>query len=126
MAKTKQEVLAIAGLTSEQKERAEAFFTAQERFHKPLEIQANTNQEVKQFLNQLIENYNKRKEREAKSKAKAAKKQQQVETIQALITDANEYGFTFDEIVEAINNAVKEKKNAAIRAKIAELEAQLV
>lgn len=126
MAKTKQEVLAIVGLTNEQKERAEAFFMAQERFHKPLEIQANTNQEVKQFLNQLIENYNKRKEREAKSKAKAAEKQQQVVTIQALITDANAYGFTFDEIVEAINNAVKEKKNAAIKAKIAELEAQLV
>ena len=126
MAKNKEQVLAVVGLTAAQRERAEAFFQAQERFHKAQVMPVNTNQEVKDYLNKMIENYDKRKERDRKKSEEEAANKTQLETVKELIKSGAEYGFTFDDIINAVNEAMKERKNAAIRAKIAELEAQLV
>lgn len=64
--KTKEEVLAIGTLSAQQRQRAEAFFQAAERFKKPLQINANTNDEVKKFLDDLQKKYEKRKAAEVK------------------------------------------------------------
>lgn len=126
MGKTKAQVLGVVGLTQAQKDRAEAFFLTQERFGKPQEMPVNTNQEVKDYLTKMVEAYEKRKEREAKKREREEAEKGQIATIKELISSAKEYGFEFEDIINAINDAVRERKNAAIRAKIAELEAQLV
>lgn len=128
MAKTKEQVLATAGLTAQQKERIEAWFEAQRRLKKTndVKMEVETIAQTKEFINKLVQNYEKRKARQrAKNEAEAAYKGQ-IETIKALIDSGKEYDFNFEDIIEAINGAMREKKNAAIRAKIAELEAQLV
>ena len=126
MAKSKEQVLAVAGLTAAQKERAEAFFQTLERFKKPLLMEVNTNQEVKDYLNKMIEQYNKRKEREEKKKVREQEAKAQLEVLSQLIKSGKEYGFEFEDIINIVNDAMKERKNAAILAKIDELKAQLI
>ncbi len=124
--KTKEQVLAVVGLTARQRERAEAFFQAQERFHKPLTMDVNTAQEVKEKLNAMIEAYDKRKAAEARSKERKEAKKAEYDSLVELVKDATNYGFTFEDVVQGIRNMIKERKNEEINAKIAELQAQLI
>lgn len=128
MAKTKEQVLATAGLTPQEKERVEQWFEAQRRLKKGADVQmaVNTVAETKAYIKKLTDNYNKRKERQEKQHAKKVAENAQIQTIKELIADGAKYGFGFEDIVAAINEAMKEQRNAAIRAQIAELEAQLV
>lgn len=128
MAKTKEQVLAVAGLTQAQKDRAEAFFTLLERTSKgkPQVMKVNTNQEVKDYLNKMIENYQKRQAAKQRKVEREAAEADKIKTIKELIESGAAYGFSFDDIVNAINDAMKERKNAAIREQIAALQAQLI
>jgi len=124
--KTKEEVLAIGTLSAQQRQRAEAFFQAAERFKKPLQINANTNDEVKKFLDDLQKKYEKRKAAETKKKEKQAAKDEETKAVLDLIAEAKKYEFTTEDVISAVKDIIKERKNAAIQAQIAALQAQLL
>ena len=124
--KTKEQVLAIKSLTAEQKERAVAYFTAQERFHKPLTMPCDTEAQVKDYLNGLQANYNKRKAAEKRAKEKKATKMAEVKEVVALLNEAQKYGYSIPDVKELVMGAIKEKKNAAILAQIESLKKQLI
>lgn len=124
--KTKEEVLAIGTLSAQQRQRAEAFFQAAERFKKPLQINANTNDEVKKFLDDLQKKYEKRKAAEVKKKEKQAAKDEETKAVLDLIAEAKKYEFTTEDVISAVKDIIKERKNAAIQAQIAALQAQLL
>lgn len=124
--KTKEQVLAIGTLSAQQRQRAEAFFQAAERFKKPLQINANTNDEVKKFLDDLQKKYEKRKAAEAKKKEKQAAKDEETKAVLDLIAEAKKYEFTTEDVISAVKDIIKERKNAAIQAQIAALQAQLL
>ena len=128
MAKSKEQVLTTAGLTTQEKERVEAWFIAQGRLKKSTNVQmpVNTATETKAFIKKLTDNYNKRKASQERKHAREVAENAQIQTIKQLIADGAQYGFGFEQIVAAINEAMKEQRNAAIRAQIAELEAQLL
>ncbi len=124
--KTKEQVLAIKGLTAEQKERAIAYFTAQERFHKPLTMPCDNDAQVKDYLNGLQANYNKRKAAEKKAREKKATKMAELKEIVDLLNEAKKYGYNTADVKELVMGAIKEKKNAAILAQIESLKKQLI
>lgn len=124
--KTKEQVLAIGTLSAQQRQRAEAFFQAAERFKKPLQINANTNDEVKKFLDDLQKKYDKRKAAEAKKKEKQAAKNEETKAVLDLIAEAKKYEFTTEDVISAVKDIIKERKNAAIQAQIKALQAQLL
>lgn len=128
MAKTKEQVLATAGLTPQEKERVEQWFEAQRRLKKGADVQmpVNTATETKAFIKKLTDNYTKRKARQERQHAKDVAENAQIQAIKALIEDGAQYGFGFEKIAAAIKDEMKEQHNAAIREKIAELEAQLL
>ena len=124
--KTKEQVLAIGTLSFQQRQRAEAFFQAAERFKKPLQINANTNDEVKKFLDDLQKKYDKRKAAEAKKKEKQAVKNKETKAVLDLIAEAKKYEFTTEDVISAVKDIIKERKKAAIQAQIEALQAQLL
>lgn len=123
--KTLEQVLSVRGLTAAQKERAKEWAKAQERFGKPTEFDVETDQQVKDRLNQLQLNYEKRKAREAKTKEAKDAIKAEVEALTKVVNDAKKYNVSLEEIIGIINAGIKEKKNAALLAQIAELQAQL-
>lgn len=123
--KTKNEVLGMT-LTQEQRIAAERLFEAYERFGRPAQINATTAQEVKDFLNKAAASYHKRKEADAKRKEKKELERNFYKDIISIIKDAKNYGFTDDDILSDLKSIIKDKKNAQIQAKIAELQAQLI
>lgn len=124
--KTKEQVLSISSLTPEQKVRANAYFTAMERFKKPLEMPCKTNDEVIKFINKLQDKYNLRKEAEAKRKEAAEANKKELTELLQLVSEVKKYGYTLEDVKNIVKDAIKEKKNAAIYAKIEELKSQLV
>ena len=123
--KTLEQVLSVRGLTAAQKERAKEWAKAQERFGKPTEFDVETDQQVKDRLNQLQLNYDKRKAREAKTKEAKDAIKAEVEALTNVVNNARKYNVSLEEIIGIINAGIKEKKNAALLAQIAELQAQL-
>lgn len=124
--KTKEQVLSISSLTPEQKERANAYFVAMERFKKPQEMPCKTNDEVIKFINNLQNNYNNRKKAEIRKKAaKEAIEKDRKELLQ-LVSEAKKYGYTLEDVKNIVMDAIKAKKNEAILAKIEELKSQLI
>lgn len=126
MAKTLEQVLAVRGLTAAQKERAQEWVKAQERFGKPTIFEVTTDQQVKDRLTQLQNNYVKRKEREEKNKQKKELEKQNNQAIFQAVKEAKELGFSIEDIVDVIHAGIKEKKNEKIRAQIEALQAQLI
>lgn len=124
--KTKEQVLAIKGLTAAQKERAIAYFTAQERFKKPLTMPCDNEAQVKDYINGLQANYDKRKAAEKRAKEKKAAKMEEVKEVVALLNDAKKYGYSISDVKDLVMNAIREKKNAAILAQIESLKKQLI
>ena len=125
MAKTLEEVLAVSGLTAAQKERAKEWVKAQERFGKPTTFEVDTDQQVKDRLNNLQQQYDKRKAREEKAKATKKAEKAENEAIYAVIKEAKALDYTVDDIVAFVRSGIKEKKNAKLREQIAALQAQL-
>lgn len=124
--KTKEQVLAVKGLTAAQKERVEAYFTALGRFKKPMEMPCDTDAQVKDFINGLQAKYDKRKAAEKKAKEKKAAKIEEMREVVALLNEAKKYGFNITDVKKLILDTIKEKKNASILAQIEALKAQLV
>jgi len=124
--KTKEQVLNIKTLTDVQRKRAEDFFLAQERFHKPLTLPANNEAEVKQMLDKMQKNYEARKAAEAKARERKAEKLNEHAAIIDAINQAKSYGFTTEDIIGIINETIRAKKNEKILAQIEELKAKLV
>lgn len=124
--KTKEQVLAIKGLTAAQKERATAYFTAQERFKKPLTMPCDTEAQVKDYIAGLQANYDKRKAAEKRAKERKAAKMAELNEVVVLLNDAKKYGYSTADVKELVMGAIKEKKNAAILAQIESLKKQLI
>ena len=124
--KTKEQVLAMKSLTASQKERAQAYFDAQGRFHKPLTMPCNNEKEVVEFIDTLQKRYEKRKAGEAKRREKKVNEQEEVKKVLAVVKEAKAYGFTLDDVIAAVESIIKDKKNAKILAQIEELKAKLV
>lgn len=124
--KTKEEVLAIGTLSTQQRQRAEAFFQAAERFGKPQQIEANNVEEVKRFLNGLQARYEKRKAAEARKHDREEAEKNEIQGVIDLVKSAQEYGFTVDDVLNAVRDIIRERKNAAINAQIEALRAQLI
>lgn len=115
MARTKEQVLAVKGLTEAQKERVNAFFLAQVRFKKEQVMPVETDEETIAYINKLQKAYDKR-----------TNKKKEIDALKALVDDAKKYGFTLNDVTDVVNGIIKDKKNAEIRAKMAELEKQLI
>lgn len=135
MAMTKEQVLAVASLTATQKERATEWFKAAFRTQPkgaPRKAENEITLEVanvtalKEFLNELIKKHNKRVEANDKKKAAKAADEEKLLALKELVESAKEFDMNFDDVVEAVKQSFKEKKNAAIREQIAALQAQLV
>lgn len=124
--KTKEEVLAIGTLSAQQRQRAEAFFQAAERFGKPQQIEANNVEEVKRFLNGLQTRYEKRKAAEQRKHDREEAERNEIQGVINLVKQAQEYGFTVDDVLNAVRDVIRERKNAAINAQIEALRAQLI
>lgn len=123
--KTKEQVLAM-NLSPELKKRAEDYFMAQERFGKPASLNANTNKEVELLLQGMQTRYKARKEAEARKKQRKLEEQAQISQIYSLVKQAKAAGFSSQEILDTLNEKIKEKKNAAILRRIEELKSQLI
>lgn len=124
--KTKEQVLAIGTLSTNQRQRAEAFFQAAERFGKPQQIDANSNEEVKRFLDGLQTRYEKRKAAEQRKRDREEAEANEIQGVIDLVKQAQEYGFTVDDVLNAVRDIIRERKNAAINAQIEALRAQLI
>ena len=157
MAYTLEQVLAIAGLTDAQKERAKEWFKAAFRTQpKPknegdndlrqklneitlkktktegtgenkttVTVEIDNEDEVKEFLNDLITKHDKREVANAKKKEAKEADEAKLKQLKELVESAAEYEISFDEVLEFVKNSFKEKKNAIIREKIAALQAQI-
>lgn len=123
---TAKEVLEMKNLPQPLMEVANNYVQAMTRLKKSTDFKAKNGAELRKLLEKMRKNSDKRKERKEKQNELKAAQAAQIQTIKALIDSGKEYDFSFEDIIEAINEAMREKKNAAIRAKIAELEAQLV
>lgn len=126
---TKEQVLAL-NLTPTEKARVEGFYQSFERFNWTVEkdkfAACTTLEQVKAVCSDLQAAYEKRKEQEAKLYAKVNAKKEKVRKIIKLVEDAEKYGFTVDNIIETVTNLYKERHNAELQAKIAELQAKLL
>ena len=134
MAYTKEQVLGTASLSAEQKKRAEEWFKAVYRTQKKgverkaedeILLKAENVTKLKEFLNELIKKHDKRIEANEKKKAAKAADEEKLLALKELVESAAEYEMNFDDVVEAVKQSFKERKNAKLREKIAELEAQL-
>ena len=124
--KTKEQVLSMKNLTAAQKERATLYFEAQERFHKPLTMPCNNEKEVLEYIAGLQTRYEKRKAAEARRRDRIAQQKAAFRRIATTVNEAGKYGFTVDDIINIINDSIREKKNAKILAQIEELKAKLI
>lgn len=141
MAMTKEQVLATASLSAAQKERAEQWFMAAYRTQ-PKQQDADGNDlrkredeitlevanvtELKKFLDELIKKHNKRVEANDKKKAAKAADEEKLLALKELVESAKEFDMNFDDVVEAVNQSFRERKNAKLREQIAALQAQIV
>ena len=124
---TKEQILSIVGLTTEQKQRVEAAFTAAERTKGTCVLAScNTEAEAKTAIAKLMDNYAKRCAAKEKKASKKAEESAELTALVNVLGEAKKYGFTATEVVNAVKNLIKEKKNAEIQAKIAELQAQMI
>ena len=102
---TREEVLAISGLTKEQKEAAERWFNTP--FNKEKELNGNE-EEIKKFLDKRVKDYNRRLELKEKNGT--------LEKVTALVkelckgTRAHKALYTYNDIIDIINEATEEKK----------------
>ncbi len=124
--KTKEQVLAIKSLNAQQRKRAEDYFMAQERFHKPLTMPCSNEKEVVDFITRLENNYKKRKEAEARRAKRITAKKEELAAVIDALNEAKSYGFTTEDVISVIKETVKAKKNEKILKQIEELKSKLV
>lgn len=120
----KEEVLAIRGLSDEQRKQAERYFKTMEATRKPQVIEGNVTQ-VKEILNQQIERYKKRKEKQREKEEKETQAKERDNVILEVVNTARKY-IEDDEIINAITNAYKEKHNRNIEEQIERLREKMI
>ena len=134
MAYTKEQVLGTASLTAAQKERAKEWFKAAYRTQpkgaprkaeNEITLEVANVTELKNFLDELIKKRNKRLEANEKKKAAKAADEAKLKQLKELVESAAKYDMSFDDVVEAVSQSFREKKNAKIREQIAALQAQI-
>ena len=103
---TKEQVFSL-NLTPAEKERAEAYFFACERFKRPLEIEGATEKEIKDFLAEQETKYQKRK---SLDKKRSEKLEPYFELKKFIVKNKN---YITEELLNDIQNKVElEKKKA--------------
>lgn len=120
----KEEVLAIRGLSQEQKEQAERYFKTMKATNKPQVIEGNATR-VKEILNKQIERYNKRKEKQREKQQKLEQAKECDNAILEVVNTARKY-IEDDEIINAITNAYREKYNRKIEEQIEALREKMI
>lgn len=120
----KEQVLAIRGLTPEQREQAERYFKTMKAINKPQVIDGNVTQ-VKEILNKQLERYKKRKEKRSEKQQKLEQAKEHDNAILEVINTARKY-IEDDEIINAITNAYKEKHNQKIEEQIEKLREKMI
>lgn len=124
---TQEQILAKKFLSQEEKERVVAAFTACKKTGTVCTLEkANSDKDIKELVAVLVANYNKRKEAQQRKQEKKAMSNEKMIALANIVNDAAKYGYTIDDIAQLVTNAIKEKKNAEILAKIQELQAQLI
>lgn len=124
---TQEQILAKKFLSQEEKERVVAAFTACKKTGTVCTLEkANSDKDIKELVAVLVANYNKRKEAQQRKQAKKAMTNEKMIALANIVNDAAKYGYTIDDITQLVTNAIKEKKNAEILAKIEELRAQMI
>ena len=135
MAMTKEQVLATASLSAAQKERAKQWFLAAfrtqpkgapKKAENEITLEVENVTELKKFLDELIKKHNKRVEANDKKKAAKAADEEKLLALKELVESAKEFDMNFDDVVEAVNQSFRERKNAKLREQIAALQAQIV
>ena len=135
MAMTKEQVLATASLSAAQKERAKAWFQAKfatqpkgapKKAENEITLEVANVTELKKFLDELIKKHNKRVEASDKKKAAKAADEEKLLALKELVESAKEFDMNFDDVVEAVKQSFRERKNAKLREQIAALQAQIV
>lgn len=120
----KEEVLAIRGLTNEQREQAERYFKTMDATKKAQVIEGNATQ-VKEILNQQLERYKKRKEKQREKEEKETQAKERDNAILEVVNTARKY-IEDDEIINAITNAYREKYNRSIEEQIERLREKMI
>lgn len=110
----KEEVLAIKGLTKEQKARLETYFKYKERFGRKPEIDLNDEKEVIKWLDEVLK-------KDAKKKAKKDELAQFNADLAKTVKEAKSCGVSGQEILDAIKGIYIEKHNNDIDKQIEEL-----
>lgn len=135
MAMAKEQVLATASLSAAQKERAKQWFMAAFRTQpkgaprkaeNEITLEVANVTELKKFLDELIKKHDKRVEANAKKKEAKAADEEKLMQLKELVESAREFDMNFDDVVEAVNQSFRERKNAKLREQIAALQAQIV
>jgi len=126
---TKNEVMAIKGLSAEQKEAAERIFAMVERTrgtkisNKLLPL--TTDKEVKDYLTKAVEQ---RAKRQAAARKKAAAQREEAEQMKELkskLKEFKKYGFSLADIIAEVDAKIAAKVNEKTDAKIAALKEQI-
>ena len=121
----KQQVIALVS-NQDELERVEAVYRTAERLKKDgCAFDAlNTEEEVKAFIKSLTASYAKRKEK-ALANPKSDKRSENAAILKA-VKKARAEKVSVEEIISTIEKLYKEKHNAKLEAKIAELKSQLI
>lgn len=123
---TKEQILALS-ITEEEKTLVRNSFEAAERFGKPSKLEACADEvAVRALLNIMKKAYEARQAAQQRKLDKIKAAEETRKKVINLLSKANAAGFTTDEVIKAIEDMIKEKHNAELQAKIAELQAQLI
>lgn len=112
-------------LTKEQKDRAIAAYEAARKFNKTTTVfdACKTKADVEKAIQVLQQNYDKRKEAEKRAQERKRSNEEDVQRVISILKDAKEAGLSTEDIIDILNNSVREAYNKKIDDKIAQLQA---
>ena len=128
---TKEEVLAISGLTAKQKAQVERCFNAWERLHKVSAFEPMTTaSQAKDFINAKLAAFE--KAQKAKENRASKKTSRDIQKLALTLCKGRNKALTFDELYDIIKDSVAtkrrkelEKKRAALLEQVNEVESQM-
>lgn len=127
---TKEEVLAISGLTKAQKDQVDRCFKAWKALHKPNAFESMSTQQAKDFINAKLTAFEKVKK--AKENRVSKKTSRDIQKLALTLCKGRNKALTFDELYDIIKDSVAtkrrkelEKKRAALLEQVNEVESQM-
>lgn len=127
---TKEEVLAISGLTKAQKDQVDRCFKAWNALHKPNAFESMSTQQAKDFINAKLAAFEKVKK--AKENRVSKKTSRDIQKLALTLCKGRNKALTFDELYDIIKDSVAtkrrkelEKKRAALLEQVNEVESQM-